>query len=422
MAQADVTIVGGGLSGLTCARVLHQAGIHFHLLEASDQIGGRVKTHHLKGFLLDHGFQVYLSAYEEPKRWIDIQSLQLKSFLPGALIRRNGSFFRFIDPFRNPLSAFQTLLSPIGSIGDKVRISKLKSKLLETKNEDIFLKPSYSTIEYLKREGFSENIIEAFFRPFFGGVFLEKELRTNSQIFEYLFKLFSKSEVSVPEMGMGMIPIKLAECLPAELVRLNSKVVKLDGTSITLQNGETWNSKIVVIATDLKNAAMLLQQDSRHIATTESVHLYFAANEPPVLDPILILNGEGRGLVNNVAVMSQVSPNYAPSGEALISVTVIGHTKIDKEIIKQQVRQELQEWFGKQVNVWRSLAIFTIENAHPLQLPVLQPLKFTPQEPYQNVFICGDYCNISSINGAMTSGRQVGEMVLHRLGVQMPSN
>lgn len=422
MSQADVTIIGAGLAGLTCARVLHSAGIHFHILEATDQIGGRVKTYHQKGFLLDHGFQVYLTAYDEPKRWIDVQSINLQKFLPGTLIRVGNSFHRLMDPFRAPFSALQTLLSPIGTVSDKIRIGRLKAKLQQLTEQQIFFNPSISTLQYLQNEGFSNTIIQTFFRPFFGGVFLENELKTNSQFFEYVFKMFSASDIGVPEMGMGSIVSKLAEPLPFEQIRLNSKVVDIDGTVIQLTNGEKWKSKAVVVATDILNAAILLKQDTKSVRTTSSTNLYFAAKEPPIEDPILMLNGTGSGVINNVAVMSQVSQHYANSGEALISVTVIGSKYTDKEVLKNQVRSELQEWFGKQVNVWRSLPILTIENAHPLQLPVKSPIKFMPQEIKDNVIVCGDFCNISTINGAMVSGRQAGELLLHRLGVQSNEN
>jgi protoporphyrinogen oxidase len=54
----DVSIIGAGLAGLCCARTLHQAGIPFIILEASDGVGGRVRTDRVEGFLLDRGFQV----------------------------------------------------------------------------------------------------------------------------------------------------------------------------------------------------------------------------------------------------------------------------------------------------------------------------------------------------------------------------
>ncbi|MFN8709921.1 MAG: FAD-dependent oxidoreductase, partial [Planctomyces sp.] len=82
-----VVIVGGGLAGLTCAKTLVRAGIETILLEASDEVGGRVRTDEVDGFLLDRGFQVLLTAYPEAKQQLDYSALQLQAFEPGSLIR-----------------------------------------------------------------------------------------------------------------------------------------------------------------------------------------------------------------------------------------------------------------------------------------------------------------------------------------------
>jgi phytoene dehydrogenase-like protein len=61
----DFVIVGAGLAGLCCARVLLQKGISFLILEAAKGVGGRVWTDRVEGFLLDRGFQVLQTAYPE---------------------------------------------------------------------------------------------------------------------------------------------------------------------------------------------------------------------------------------------------------------------------------------------------------------------------------------------------------------------
>lgn len=58
-------VVGAGVAGLSAARVLAEAGVHVTVLEASDGVGGRVRTDYVDGFVLDRGFQVFLEAYPE---------------------------------------------------------------------------------------------------------------------------------------------------------------------------------------------------------------------------------------------------------------------------------------------------------------------------------------------------------------------
>lgn len=43
------------------------SGVSFVLLEASDGVGGRVRTDEVDGFLLDRGFQIFLTSYPECK-------------------------------------------------------------------------------------------------------------------------------------------------------------------------------------------------------------------------------------------------------------------------------------------------------------------------------------------------------------------
>src|SRR5438270_7408292 len=121
MPPADVMIVGAGLAGLACARRLREIGISVLILEATDGIGGRVRTDTLDGFRLDRGFQVLLTAYPEAQRTLDSGPLDLRPFYPGALIRYRGKFHRLADPRKRPLAGLAGLATPVGTFADKFR-------------------------------------------------------------------------------------------------------------------------------------------------------------------------------------------------------------------------------------------------------------------------------------------------------------
>lgn len=93
-----IGIIGSGLAGLTAAKVLNENGLEFQVIEASDRIGGRVKTDEVEGFLLDHGFQVLLSSYPQVQKHLNLNELKLGSFSPGARIYANGSTSLISDP------------------------------------------------------------------------------------------------------------------------------------------------------------------------------------------------------------------------------------------------------------------------------------------------------------------------------------
>src|SRR4051812_44688975 len=102
--RADVVIVGAGLAGLSAARILTDAGREVLVLEASDGVGGRVRTDTVDGFRLDRGFQVALTAYPELQRQFDLDALDLRAFLPGALVWADRRFHAVGDPRRMPRS------------------------------------------------------------------------------------------------------------------------------------------------------------------------------------------------------------------------------------------------------------------------------------------------------------------------------
>jgi len=148
-ADPSVIIVGAGLAGLSCARRLMQDSVPFLILEADRQIGGRVRTEKVDGFLLNHGFQVLQTAYPEARRLLDFQRLELKTFAPGAMIRAEGRFFRVADPRRRPRDLWSTLKAPIGTLGDRLRIVRLARNARQTTVAGIFHAPDMPTVEFL---------------------------------------------------------------------------------------------------------------------------------------------------------------------------------------------------------------------------------------------------------------------------------
>lgn len=409
----DAIIIGGGLAGLVCATNLHKSGASCLLLEASDQVGGRVRTDEVEGFLLDRGFQVFLTAYPEAQAVLDYERLELRRFEPGALIRYQGKFHRLSDPWRRPQHAIATVLSPAATLADKLRIASFRRHTTRGQLNDIYNRIEQTTIELLKERGFSDVIINRFFRPFLGGVFLDGDLKTSSRMCEFVFRMFSQGDATLPAGGMGEIPRQLAQSLPSDVIRTNTAVESIENTDVMLTSGERLSARAVVVATTAPMARRLLGDS--HPAEGRSVTcIYFAAPQPPVEEPILVLNGDGTGPINNLCVPSQVSSRYAPSGQSLVSVTVLGQHD-DEVHLMAQVQSQLEEWYGQTVKQWRHLKTYVIEYALPEQSPpALQPVA-KPVQARDGVFVCGDHCDTASINGAMASGRCVAEAVTEML-------
>lgn len=410
----DVLVVGAGLAGLCCARRAHQAGLRPLVLETSDGVGGRVRTDRVEGFRLDRGFQVFLTAYPEAKRTLDYQALDLRSFQPGALVRQGGAFHRLTDPWRRPLQGFRSLFTPVGSLLDKARVGRLRSRVLRGSLEDCFNEPESTTLQALQGAGFSPSMIDRFFRPFLGGIFLEPDLQTSSRMFRFVFRMFSSGDTCLPAEGMEAIPRQLAAGLPADGVRLGARAVRVEAGSVHLDSGEVLRTRAVVVAVEGAAAADLMGGNLSAAAHGVTC-LYFATDRPPVEEPILVLDGEGKGPVNNLCVPSLVSPAYAPQGQHLVSATVLGIPTQDEARLEADVRDHLAGWYGPAVRRWRHLRTYRIPYALPRQAP---PALSVPERPVRwqpGVYVCGDHRDNASIQGAMVSGRRAAEAVLEDL-------
>ncbi len=410
--QEPILIIGAGMAGLSCALHLHRAGLEVCVFEADKNVGGRVQTDEINGFLLDRGFQVYLDAYPETGKLLDLKALDLKPFKSGALVYRNRTLYRLMDVFRHPGSLLPSLAAPVGSFTDKLRVGLLRTKLQFSSLDEIAERKDHSTDTYLRQRGFSDAMIDSFFRSFYGGIFLERELRTSSRMFEFTFKMFSRGRATLPAKGMSEIPQQLAAQLPSGSIRLNAPVVDLEHQAIVLASGECVSGSAVVVATDASVARKLLPGLEGEAPAWRSVTtLYFAADASPVNEAIICLNGSGAGQVNSVSALSDVAPAYAPSGKTLLSVVVLGLP--EEESLVANVQEELVGWFGPEVMAWQHLHTDHTKRALPEQLSASSRNKpATGFLKYEDVWICGDHLSSASIEGAVISGKQVAESIL----------
>ena len=415
----DVVIVGAGLAGLACARRLMQCGVSFALLEAADGVGGRVRTDVVGGFRLDRGFQLFLPAYPEAARVLDYAALDLRPFVPGALVRVGRTFHRVADPRVEPLTGLLSAVNPVGTFRDKLRLAKFKFALDRVPVERLGDTPDNSTLDELRgNRGFTDAFIRRLAVPFFGGVFLEKDLATSARFFRFVFKMFAAGAGAVPRLGMQQIPDQLAATLPAGSVRLNAAVASLQPGRVTLASGETLTPRAVVVATDATVAARLTGGAVADPGWNGNVTVYFAADKSPIGEGILAVNGTGVGPVNTVAVMSDVSRDYAPPGAALVSASVVGDGGVSPGDIEASVRRQLAEWYGPCVDDWRHLRTDRI----PLALPDQSVGKLSPwQRPVRlerGLYVCGDHRDNASIDGALTSGFRAAQAAMGDLSAK----
>jgi phytoene dehydrogenase-like protein len=409
MTDAPVVIVGAGLAGLACATTLHRAGVAVKLIEASDGVGGRVRTDHHEGFLLDRGFQVALTAYPEMHRQLDLEALDLHAFEPGALVWRHGRGSVVSDPFRDPKRLLSTGLAPIGSVADKARIAWLRYRLRKVHPARLLAGKDISTADALAEHGFSPAMIERFFRPLVAGIQLDPALATSRRMFDIIFRMLSDGESAVPAAGMGAIPAQLAARLPDDCIVLDTEVTAVAPGEIRVSGSHRLAASAVVVACEGPAAARLL--GTAPVGSKPAGAVYFAAEQAPTDARLVVLDGTGAGPVLNVAVMSNVAPSYAPSGAHLVVAALPGVAEGDLEGL---ARAQLRTWWGAQVDRWEHLRTYRIPHGQPAQPPPFNPKQRVALG--DGMFVCGDHRDTASTQGALYSGRRCAMAVLPYLG------
>jgi phytoene dehydrogenase-like protein len=410
-----VIVVGAGLAGLTCAKVLAERSVEVVVFESSDGVGGRVRTDERDGFLLDRGFQVYFTAYPVSRRHLDHEALNLRAFDPGAIVCRGRKKDVLSDPLRDPKALVPSLLSDAATFSDKLETLKLAVKSVVERAEAAgkLDGADVSSLEYLRGEGFSERMVDDFYRPFYGGIFLDRSLSTSSRVLRFTFKMLATGKTAVPARGIGEIPKQLAARLPVGAMRTNSPVRSLlrDGERVVGVEaaGKEHEADAVVVATDAPVAERLVDAAAPE-GSVGQLCVYYAAGGLGSGKKI-VLSAEDEGFVNNAVEISAVAPSYAPRGQHLLSVVALGGFELsDAEIYRRGV-EEVTRWYPEADLV--PLAVYRIPYAQFSQPPGIHERLPENRTGTPGLVLAGEYTEDSSINGSMFSGEKAAEEVMH---------
>lgn len=413
--KTDVVVIGAGVAGLAAARRLSVAGREVCVIDASDAIGGRIRTDRIDGLLLDRGFQLYNPSYSEGISVLDLKALDVKSFSPGVIVSIDGRNYKMADPKREPSWAIDSLLAPVGKISSKLKFARYAIGLALSKSDS----STYDQrTDAFVRAKFGAELTDKVLRPFLAGVFLEPELATSKRFFDIALKSFISGSPGVPREGMQAIPRQLATQLPGGSIHLNVTAQAVASTMVRTDQGDI-RCRSVVIATNARSAALLIPslKVPASNAVTTWYHLADCSGEDLTEGKsTLVIDGKkftgtvddpSRPLVNTV-VMSNNAPSYATGGRTLISSSATGvHSSAQSELL---VRSHLASLYKVPTSNWTHVATYPIPDALPMMTAphdVEQSVRLS-----DGVYIAGDYRQVSSINGALASGRRAAEALL----------
>ncbi|MEN9229299.1 MAG: NAD(P)/FAD-dependent oxidoreductase [Thermostichus sp. DG02_5_bins_236] len=427
--MGKVVIIGAGLAGLTCAKLLKQEGWQdLLLLEKGDGPGGRVRTDTVEGFRLDRGFQVLFTAYPGVQRHLNLPNLNLRRYRPGAVLAKGERLFLLGDPLRDISSGISSLLNPLATPLDKLKILQLRAQLAQRSPEQVFQEglggEDFSIREFLHQYGFSPAICQHFLYPFYRGILLDPDLDSSARLFAFYFKMMAEGPIVTPALGMGEIARQLASHLLPEQIRYQTAVEQIlveqgKVRGIRTRTGEEIAAEWVICATDALQARAWQQSLLGEAQTPVAIPtqgrsvtcLYFSAPFSLTRGGYIHLNAQGW--INNWVELTHVSPQLAPAGQHLYSVVVLGDPPLADDELAQACRQELQAVFPKApLQQWQLVRVYRIPFAQFVQPPGFQAHLPPPFSGIQGLLWAGEYTHQSSIEGSLRSGEQAAESVL----------
>jgi len=405
-------IVGGGLAGLTCGKVLAAAGRPFALCEAASEPGGRVVSRRTAdGYVLDRGFQVLLDSYPTARRHLDFAALGGGSFRAGALFVGRGAPTALENPLHRPAAVVGALRGgPLGW-ADRWRLLRLVGQALRGWRPP---EPA-SVADLLHRQSFSPEFFERFARPFFGGVLLDPDLETDAGLLLEYLRYFTTGRAALPALGIGAIAAQLAAGLPPESLRYGTRVTELlfrgEGVAgVQTGEGEALRGGKVVLAVDEPALCRLLRRGEPRPARRTAVH-YFSAARPFYRGAWLCLPPRrAESPVLHAALLTNAAPQLAPEGHSLWSVTVLPDHPLATDATA--VAAEVAAWFGEDAAALTPLDFVRVDYAVPRQDPGFARRSAPWGALPAGVLVAGDATTGASIEAAMASGEAAAKKVI----------
>lgn len=405
--HCDAVVVGAGAAGLAAAADLTEAGLDVTVVEAQEDVGGRVRSTTVDGYVLDRGFQVLNTAYPAVRRRLDLDALRLRAFPKGLAVRTDRGLLRLHPSPSGALSSLSLLWGTLVRPSDLVRLLAMAAADALEPADRIKARPETDTLTALRRRGLGKRAVNTLVRPFLSGVFLDESLSTSSRVNDLVWRSFVRGSLTVPETGIQAVSDQLARRSGARIV-LGTAVREAAPGLVRTETG-TVRARAVVVAVG-PDAVPRLLPSLPAPALNSSTTYFHSRPASPDDDPLLHVDGRsrrGRCRLSSVVVMTATAPSYAPAGRALIASSAVG-TRPPSE---PEVRAEAARILGTGAGDWEHVDTVHIPGALPAAPPPLGDLR-RPVRLEKGLYVAGDHRDTPSLQGALVSGGRAAAAVL----------
>ncbi len=373
----DCIVIGAGLSGLTASRNLQRYGKSVLLIESENEVGGRVRSDLVDGYILDRGFQVINPKYPQVKKSGVIKSIDFRKISGSIRLDDEGIKVGY---------ALGSISNKSGPLLEKLKFIEFVYSKKVSNSHNFGLYTSNFPNFYLK-----------VLNPFLTGVFLTNPKDIAADVVQEILKSFIRSLPGIPAKGVGEFSKALVK--PIKNLRLNESVENISKNRVVTVSGQ-YTARFIVVAAGPIASDELLKKTTQ-IKMLSSTTSYFSTDET-LVDASNLVISKGSNLVNSI-VISEVSKKYAPIGQSLISATSL------KDLSESEFRIELSKIWKSDANNWNHVARYEIKNSLPLHTPGKNRYPNLQLDDW--LFTIGDHMSMPSQQGAMESGALVAERI-----------
>lgn len=404
--RSDVLVVGAGLAGLHAAARLAAAGLDVHVAEASDGVGGRMRTDLVDGFRLDRGFQVLNTGYPELGRALDLVALDLRELDSAVVVHRDGRRHRVANPLATPTRLPELAVSPVAGLRGKAALAAYAAQTTLLPPATLRRRADVPGPEAWRRAGVPDEVVRDVLVPFLTGVVLERDITASRRFLDLMMRMFARGRSAVPALGMQQVPDQLAGRLGPGRVHLGSPVSEVHPGG-AVADGREVGAGVVVVAADAWTASRLVPGLGEPPAARGVTTYYHAADPWPGQSGTLVVDADGSGVANSV-VLTAAAPEYSSDGRSLVATSVV-HDPAAPALDERDVRRVLAGLHGQDTAGWQLVATYDIPHALPA---MTAPHSFRKPMRLDGVVVAGDHRDTSSIQGALVSGRRAADIVV----------